>query len=121
MATLLFKLYGVPEDEAQEVRELLEEAELAFYETSAGRWFLGVDALWLVHNEDLPEARRLLNEYQQKRYLAAQENAEQERAQGQQVSFFEQLQARPGRFLLSMLAILIILTLGFLPVVWLFF
>ena len=34
MAKLLFKLNSVPDDEAEEIRALLAEAEINFYETT---------------------------------------------------------------------------------------
>ena len=47
MAKLLFKLRGVPDDEADDVRQLLEENGMRVYETSAGTWGTGVPAIWL--------------------------------------------------------------------------
>lgn len=67
MATLLFKLKHVPEDEAQDVRALLEEHGLDYYETPGGRWGFSVEAIWLVDDRQAPRARRLLEDYQQAR------------------------------------------------------
>ena len=38
MATLLFRLRHVPDDEADDVRALLEENGIDFYETTPGNW-----------------------------------------------------------------------------------
>ena len=38
MPLQLFNLRGVPEDEAEDIRQLLDEHEIEFYETSAGNW-----------------------------------------------------------------------------------
>ena len=38
MSKLLFRLRNVPDDEAEEVRQLLEEHGIETYETDAGNW-----------------------------------------------------------------------------------
>lgn len=47
MSKLLFKLRGVPDDEADEIRALLAEKQIEYYETSAGNWGISLPALWL--------------------------------------------------------------------------
>ena len=47
MALLLFRLRNVPDDEADEVRHLLNENSIEFYETSAGNWGISMPAIWL--------------------------------------------------------------------------
>lgn len=37
-AKILFRLSGVPDDEADDVRMLLTDNAIDFYETSAGNW-----------------------------------------------------------------------------------
>ncbi len=73
MSVLLFKLNGVGDDEADEVRELLEENQIDFYETDAGRWGISVAAIWLKDTEQLEQSKRLLEEYQQQRQLQYRE------------------------------------------------
>ncbi|GAA3945974.1 DUF6164 family protein [Allohahella marinimesophila] len=72
MRKLLFHLRGVPDDEADDVRDLLREAGIEFYETQAGRWNLSVPALWLPDASQLVEARTLIDAYQRERYERAQ-------------------------------------------------
>jgi hypothetical protein len=74
MTILLFNLRGVPEDEADEVRELLTEQGIDFYETSAGNWGMSMPALWLRNEVDLEKARQLLHAYQQQRFLTSRED-----------------------------------------------
>lgn len=64
MAKLLFQLANVPEQEVEDVCQLLESKEIQFYQTEAGRWKLGVDALWVVDEESYINARQLIDEYQ---------------------------------------------------------
>jgi hypothetical protein len=67
MAVLIFRLNGVSDEEAQDVRELLLKNGLDSYETSAGRWGLSIAGLWLVNNEDKDRARELIDVYQLER------------------------------------------------------
>lgn len=67
MAELLFKLNGVPEDEAFAVRELLSEAGIEFYETHAGNWGVSLAAIWLKDDTQLVQAKALLQAYQEQR------------------------------------------------------
>lgn len=69
MAKLLFSLRNVPADEAEDVRELLEQHRIDYYETGAGNWGISMPALWLNNEEDYPVAVQLLDAYQQKRCL----------------------------------------------------
>jgi len=117
MALLLFKLHNVPEDEAEAVRALLDEEELDYYETSAGRWRLGVDAIWLRNNDDAEQARRLLADYQQERSRLARQEQQQLEEQGLADHFVNRLQTQPGRTLLSLAGILAVLFVFFLPLV----
>ncbi|MDR9467649.1 DUF6164 family protein [Marinospirillum sp.] len=121
MAVLLFKLSNVPDDEAQEVRELLDEQGLDYYETTAGRWRLGVDAIWLNNNEDAEVASKLLYNYQQERRNKARQEQADLQARGQAPRFMDKLATQPGKVLLSGLGILAILALGLIPVLWLLF
>lgn len=67
MSVLFFSLRGVPEDEADEVRTLLTEHEIDFYETPAGNWGISMPALWLRDETQLPEVQTLLDSYQTQR------------------------------------------------------
>lgn len=67
MAARLFSLHNVPDDEAEEVRELLTSHTLDFYESPEGNWGVSMPAIWLYDEDQLPEARALIAEYQKKR------------------------------------------------------
>ena len=67
MSVLIFRLNGVSDEEAADVRELLNDNQLAFYETDAGRWGLSIAALWLKDGDQLRQASYLLTEYQRQR------------------------------------------------------
>lgn len=67
MAHMLLNLRHVPEDEAQEVRDLLNEHQLLFYETEPSLWGVSAGAIWLSRDEDIGPARELMAEYQRER------------------------------------------------------
>jgi hypothetical protein len=99
MAELLFKLNGVPEDEAFEVRTLLVEADIDFYETHAGNWGVSLAAIWLKDDSQLLQAKALLEEYQAQRLQFMREHARENPP--------EKLMQRLLRHPLQMLAILL--------------
>ena len=95
MTILLFSLRGVPEDEADEVRELLTEQNIDFYETSAGNWGMSMPALWLRDDAELEKARYVLNAYQQQRFLTSRENYLQRKKTGQQKTLLKAFIEKP--------------------------
>ena len=61
MAKIIFRLNGVPDDEARDVRELLANHAIDFYETSAGNWGVSMPAIWLKDDGQFEQARALLD------------------------------------------------------------
>ncbi len=104
MALLLFPLRGVPEDEADEVRELLAEQQIDFYETSAGNWGVSMPGLWLRDDAELEKARQLIGHYQQQRYLTARQDYLQRKQLGQQKTLRQELIKRPLVYVAYLLA-----------------
>lgn len=97
MAKLLFRLRNVPDDEATEVRELLATHEIAFYETSAGNWGISMPGLWLRNDADYPQARALLDDYQQQRVQRMRARYEAERAAGTADTLYTVLRREPAK------------------------
>ena len=67
MTTLVFRLRNVPEDEAADVRALLEESRVEWYETTAGNWGIAMPGLWVDDAEEAARARALIDAYQDAR------------------------------------------------------
>ena len=67
MSKLVFRLRNVPEDEAQDVREILENNDIGYFETSAGNWGISLPAIWINETEEFEQARQLIDEYQLER------------------------------------------------------
>jgi hypothetical protein len=108
MTILFFSLRGVPDDEADEVRELLAEQNIDFYETSAGNWGMSMPALWLRDNTDLEKARDVLNTYQQQRFLSSRENYLQSKKAGQQNTLLKAFIEKPLLFCAYLFAMLLV-------------
>jgi hypothetical protein len=115
MATLLFRLNNVPEDEAEDVRQLLDDKGFAFYETQAGFFGLGVAAIWLVNDQQLPLAQAILDEYQAKRAIEQRQHYETLRASGEIPGFFQSILQHPIRFIGVLLLIAFVLSLMLIP------
>lgn len=115
MATLLFRLANVSEEEAWEVRRLFNERGFDTYETHAGFWRLGVDAIWLSDATQLEEARAVLEHYQAERQQRIQHEHADQRERGQAPTLWQRLYHHPVRMLLVLLAVLAILALTLVP------
>jgi hypothetical protein len=109
LATLLFRLRHVPDDEANEVRDLLEQNDIAFYETSAGNWGISLPAIWLPHDEDYPRARELLDVYQHERVIRMREQHQADKAAGRAETLFGMLAQDPAKVLAYLVLIGVIL------------
>lgn len=100
MAILFFSLRGVPNDEADDVRELLTANDIDFYETSAGGWGISMPAIWLYRNDDLEKARPLFDEYQRQRAVTQRELYLQSKQQGKNQGFLRHNLKKPLHFLI---------------------
>jgi len=115
MTILLFKLQNVPDDEAEDVRELLAENDIYFYETHAGFWRLGVDGLWLPDATHLERARELIRVYQTARAANQQKIYADLVKQGQAPTLWQNFLSSPLRFVLLIIAVFFVLTLTLAP------
>lgn len=121
MTTLLFKLAQVPDDEAQDIRDLLTLNGIHFYETDAGFWRVGVDAIWLSDKSQLDEARALISSYQNERTAQQKQHYAELIEQGEAQGIWQRWRARPFRFIGFVLAILFVLGITLVPFVMLMF
>lgn len=64
MSVLIFRLRNVPEDEADDVRHLLDEHKIDWFETTAGNWSIAMPGIWLKDDDHASEARVLIDQYQ---------------------------------------------------------
>jgi len=115
MSELLFKLRNVPEDEAADVRELLRNNAIEFYETRVGNWGISMPAIWLQNNHQLAQARQLLKTYQKKRQQDAQSAYQEAFTKGEQRTVWTLIGESPLRFVLLIMALLFVLYISLMP------
>lgn len=117
MPKLLIKLNNIPDDEVQEIRHLLDENGIDFYETDAGRWGISLAGIWLRDEGVLPRAQELLHEYQLERAERVRDEYAARHQAGERDSILHRLFRTPLRIILYLLAILAILYLTLMPFV----
>ncbi len=115
MAILLLNLRHVPEDEADEVRALLEAQGIEYYETQPGPFGISAGGIWLVHSEQEERARMRLHEYQQTRLQRVHVERETARREGRLPGTWSQLRDNPLQALAAVLGILLVLAVTLLP------
>jgi len=115
MAKIVFRLNGVPDDEADDVRGLLEQAGIGYFETPAGIFGFSLAALWVDDPAQYRQARRLIDEYQARRTASAREEYERRRAAGISESLFHRIARRPFWVLIYLAAIGFVLYFSLKP------
>lgn len=106
MSVILFKLRGVPEDEADAVRDILERNGIDYYETSAGRWRLGMAAIWLIDEEKQERATELIQQYQRERSLRIRKEYDKLKSEGKLETITDRIKQQPLQFLFYLVVIL---------------
>lgn len=115
MATLLFRLNQVPEDEAEDIRQLLDNGDFDTYETSAGFWGLGVAAIWLRDTTQLARAQQLIDDYQQHRAEKMRADYQARIVAGEEPGFWQHNLQHPLRLLGIVAFIIFLITVMLLP------
>jgi hypothetical protein len=100
MSKLLFRMRDVPHDEAQEVRELLENSGIEYFETFAGNWGVSLPALWLTREDQFEKARQILDDYQNTRSLRIRQEYEMQRERGEVRTMWQNFIENPFKFVL---------------------
>lgn len=118
MAVLLFRLANVPDDEAEDVRQLLQDQDIYFYETHAGMWRVGLDAIWLPDETHHEQARALIDTYQQERATRQRQAYAELEARGEAPTLTQKIIAHPLRFIGFVIAIMLVLAVSVLPFWW---
>ena len=109
MAKILFRLNGVSDDETNNVRELLINNAIDFYETSSGNWGVSMPAIWLSEDSQFEKAQALLNTYQNERTIRMREEYARLKREGKNKTFADSVAQNPVRFTIHLaLALLVI-------------
>lgn len=105
----------MPEDEMQEIRDLLDEHTLKYYETPTGNWGVSMPSLWLVDEQEFDKAKDLLANYQQQRYITAREEYNQLKERGEHDTLIKRLFREPLAVLFYAIAIFSVIYLTLYP------
>ena len=116
MSKLLLNLRNVPDDEADDVRAMLDAHRIAFYETPPSGWGLFAGGIFVKDNAEIVEAKRLMAEYQAQRSARVRAEYAAAKRDGTAETFRTVLREQPLRVLLTVLAIICLLGLVALPV-----
>jgi len=117
VAKLLLNLRGVPDDEADEIRALLDEREIAFFETPPSRWGVSAGGIWIRDRGDVARAERLIAEYQTQRAANARAGYRAARQQGTSRTLWDSIREDPLRAIATLLGIAFIIAVLALPFV----
>ncbi len=102
MSKILFKLNGVSDDEANEVRALLDDNDIDYYETSAGNWGVSLPAIWLRDVTQFKRARALVDEYQKVRTIRMRAEYALLKKEGKNKTLFEAIKGKPVQFMIHL-------------------
>lgn len=111
MAKLLLNLRNVPEDEADDVRGLLEAHRIDFHETPPSLWGISAGGIFVTHDAAFAEARRLMTDYQRQRQVRVRAEHAAAVRDGSAATFRTELREQPLRVALAVLGIVAALAL----------
>lgn len=115
MAIHIFNLRDVPNDEAEDVRQLLTEHGIEFYETPPGRWGISSPGLWITDDAQRERVKALIAAYQDERGRRVRQLYEEQRAQGLHPTVWQSVARHPLRFVGVMAAVGFILYVSVRP------
>ena len=105
MPIKLFNLRGVPDDEAEEIRELLTSNRIDYHETPGGNWAISAPAIWLNDDSQWHKAKELINQYQRERLIRVREEYSQLRKEGKHRTIADIISENSIRFIIYLTAI----------------
>jgi len=117
MSKLLLNLRNVPDDEAGDVRALLDGKRIAYYETPPSFWGISSGGIWVTEDADFADAKHALDDYEQQRSFRVRDEYAAAKRAGTAETFLTVLRADPLRVVMTLLGILLALGLVALPVI----
>lgn len=115
MAKLLMQLNGSPDDEVEEIRILLNDNNIDFYETDAGRWGISVAGFWLKDESQWHNAITLLHDYQQQRSARVRAEFEELRQRNEHDTLLRRFLRNPLAMIFNLIILLVILYFSLFP------
>ena len=112
---LLMNLRNVPEEEADAVRALLAEHDIEFYETPPNRWGITAGGIWVRRDDQVTEAKRLLDDFQQRLRASARADYEARKRAGTVPTLGSVFRENPLRILFLLGIVVLVLYLTLIP------
>ncbi len=115
MSKLLLNLRNVAEDEANDVRALLDANAIGYYETQPSPWGISFGGIWIRDSAEHPRAKALMAEYQALRGERVRAERQAALADGTAETFASLLRRRPLFVVAMLLVMLVVASLVLLP------
>lgn len=115
MPVPLFRLRNVPDEEAEEIRLLLTENDIDFYETPAGNWGISMPSIWLDDETQLARAKALIESYQEERTVRKRLEYEQLKQEGKQRTIIDVAREQPLLLIFYLTIVVLILYVSTKP------
>ncbi len=115
MSKILMNLRNVPDDEAADVRAMLEALQIEFYETRPSLWGVSAGGIWVTDDAAFADARHAMDDYQQQRSARVRAEYAAAKRAGTAETFMTVLRAEPLRVVMNVLGALVVLGLVALP------
>ncbi len=116
MAKIVFRLNGVPDEEADSVRDILSQQTIEFYETSAGRWGISIAAIWVKNDADFQSAREAIDSFQKTHRIKMEQQYQRDKENGNIPTVWQILRANPVMYFMYWVLIIAILIISIVPI-----
>ena len=93
------------------MRELLENNNIDYFETSAGNWGISLPAIWIHEAEKFKFARELIDDYQVERSAQLRKEYQLRKTNGEAKTLWQNFKENPLRFIAFSALIVAILTI----------
>lgn len=115
MPKLLLNLRRATDDEADDVRALLDAKGISFYETTPNLWGISAGGIWVTRDADFAAAKQAFDDYERERSARVRAEYAAARQAGKAETIASILRDDPLRVVMTVVGILIILGLATLP------
>lgn len=115
MPKLLLNLRTATDDEADDVRALLDAKRIAFYETTPSLWGISSGGIWVTEDADFAAAKRAFDDYEQQRTERVRAEYAAAKRAGTAETIASTWRDDPLRVVMTVVGILIVLGLATLP------
>ncbi|MBX2868527.1 MAG: hypothetical protein KTR18_07605 [Acidiferrobacterales bacterium] len=65
MSKRVFDSYHVSDEELAGVKDALDQANISWFETEKGRWWVGSAGIWVKDEKDFSNARQTIDQFQE--------------------------------------------------------